>query len=450
MKIKCEISDLHEATLEVEIPEEVTTAEYEKALTDYKKKANIPGFRPGKVPMSHIKKRFGNEIKVEIAQNLTRDYMQKAVEEKELEVGGKIDLELIEFSDEKPLKFRATFPLRPEVTLANYKGMELVVNDAEVTDEDVEKRVDAFRAQHALLKSVETPAVADSQLTVKVLEVDASGLPLIGMKEEEKVVQFGTDMLGIGTDEQLMGVKAGEKRVIKARQMPSAFVEAVEQSKIITTDQAAKESNQPKDVTLSVEVERVEIPEKPEVDEAFVKQVNEHLETVDDFYKWIKGSLLGYTTMAKQQWMEKAIVTKLIEDNPFVMSPMIYTHPIEELADEMKLEGDERTQFIEARSEPTERDYRWVFLYNEIAKAEGIKLTDEEIDQEMTRIADYSGDSIEVVRKKFADEGAMDRLRRRLVERAVIQFLAQDAKVESRKMSLDEFVQVTDEEGIYY
>jgi len=449
LNIKCDISDQREATLTVEVPTEVTEAEYDKALSIYKKKANIPGFRPGRAPLKLIKRRFGADIKTETAQQITRDYLEKAVEAEKLEVGGQIDLELIEHEDGKPLKFKASFPLRPEVTLSNYKGIQILVNDAEVSDADVEKRIEAFRTQHSVMKSVDSPAEADAQLTVKVQEVDSSGLPLVGMSVDEKTVQFGEDQLGVGTDEQLMGVAAGETRVITARQTPSAFVESVEQTKIITPDQASQDSDQPKEITLSVEVERVEVAEKPEIDEAFVKQVNDQLESVEDLNKWIKGSLFGYIAVAKQQWMEKAIVTRLIEDNPFVMSPKIYSTPIEELADDLKLEGDEREKFIEARKEPTERDYRWVFLYNEVAKAEGIEVTDDELEQEIVRIAEQSGDSIRAVRQKFSDEASMDRLRRRLVEREVIQFLAESAKIESRTMNLDEFVQTANAEGIY-
>ncbi len=449
MDIKLEISETREATLDIEVSVEEVNVEFDKSLNMYRKKVNVPGFRRGKTPISLIKKRFGKDIFAETIQQVMQDFLEIAVKEKELDPAGQIDITMIEGEQDKPLKFQASFPIRPEISIDNYKKMQLLISDAEVTDEDVEKRINAFRQKYAVLRSVDTPAPAEARLTVKVQEVDPSGVTLIGKPVEEKTIEFGTDLLGVGSDEQLLGISAGEKRTISVRQISNEFVDTIKQSSIITPDQASKDAAQPQEVFLSVEVDQVEVPELPEIDEEFVKLVNDKVESVEDLKKWIKGSLMAYVEVSKQQLMEKAIVNRLIEDNPFVMSPEIVEGPLKELADEWKLEGDERETFMKMRRANTERDYRWVYLYNEIAKIENIYVSDEEFEQEMVKIAEASGDSLQVVQRKMGNEEAQNRFRRRLTEKLVVQFIAKQAEIEYKKTSLDEFVQATDQDSDY-
>ncbi len=443
MEIKKEISSEGEATLEIEVPVEETAPRFTAALEKFRREANIPGFRPGRVPLDLVRKRYGRGIASETAEQLARDYLSKALSSEKLEPGGRIDVNLIEYGEDKPLRFKVNFPVQPEVELSNYKGLRVMINEAEVTEGDVDRQIEAFRRKHALLRSVDTPAPAEARLTLEVQEVDPSGLPLIGRPVEEMTFEFGTDSLGVGSDEQLYGIRAGEKRLIKIRPAPGDLAQAPYQPQIITPAQEAQGNPaHGSERYILVEVERVEVSELPELDDDFAKTVNLKLTSVELLRQWTRLNLMGYVGVAAQRWLEKGVIDRLIEDNPFPVPRSIVEITLNEVADSMKLEGEARKEFIEKHYHEAERDYRWVILRDAVAEREEIDVTDEDVEAEITRMAEQSGDTVEKIRRKLKANNSLDRLRRQMFERLVVEFLAENAVVEKRMMDLDEFLRV--------
>ena len=446
MKIKTDISSEREATLEVEIPAELFSEKYDKALQEIRREVDVPGFRRGKVPLTHIRSRFGKKIMADVAEEMIRENLQDAISQEHLDPGGRIDLENVEYGKDKPLTFTLRFPLQPEITIADYKGMRILLNDAEVTDEDVEAHIKSIRDSAAVLQSVDTPAPADAHLKVLVQEVGPSGESLIGRKSEEKSIEFGTDQLGIGTDEQLIGITAGEKRIVTTRQTGHLDGNPFP-SLIITPSQATEGHRQESKIHFSVEALQVEVPQPPELNDEFAQEINDQLSTVEDLYKWIKGNLLAYVARGKEKWLEKAISSRMIEDNPFTMPPSIIRNRLEDMAEKMSLKDDVRKHFFAGYYQTMEHQYRWMFLQNAVIEAEGLKVTDEEVEQEIIRIAEITGDPADKVRKMFEDEeGAKERLRDRLQDKRVLQFLAEHAKIEPRMMDLQDFIRITETE----
>lgn len=446
MNIQSDISPNRDVTLSIEIPAEEPTAKLQQAFQLFQKRANIPGFRPGKAPMDMIKKRYGKDIIGETIDELTRDALNKALEQEKLDPAGRIFIDHTEFGEGKPLCFTAKFPLRPEPALTRYKGLRLLVNDADVTDSDVDSQIEALRHRHAHLQSIDTPAPANAVLTVKVHEVHPSGLELIGRKVEEKQIEIGADTLGAGSDEQLIGIKAGETRMIRVRSDVSGVVGAPATGTIITPQEARQQDGQREAFTsYSVEAIRVEIPQIHELDDEFAKHINPNLKNVDDLKKYTRTMLMSYVAMGAQRQLETAIVQRLVEDNPFPVPRMILEGTLGEVAGEMKLKGDDLKQFVEQHQSEAERDYRWVLLRDEVAKAENIEVTEDEVEQEMQRIAEVSGETIAAVKMRYASDDQRDRLRGRIFEGRVLQFLAQNAEIERRKMDLREFLRLGEE-----
>ncbi|MDP8228195.1 MAG: trigger factor [Candidatus Electryoneaceae bacterium] len=446
MKTKSDISPDREATLEVEIPAELFSEKYSEAIQNLQREVEVPGFRRGKVPLIHIRSRFGKKVMAELAEEMIRENLQKAIEQEKLDPGGKIDLENVEYGKDKPLTFTLRFPLQPEVNLVDYKNLRILLNDAEVTDDDVENHIKSIRDSAAVLQSVDTPAPANAHLKIIVQEVGPSGEPLIGRKPEEQSIEFGADRLGIGTDEQLFGISAGEKRIISTRQS-GALASNPTQSLLITPGQATEQKQHDGEIFLSVETIKVEVPQPPELNDEFAQEINDQLSTVDDLYKWIKGNLLAYIARGKEKWLEKVIIARMIEVNPFILSPSIVRNGLEDMAENMSLKGDVRKHFFEGYYKTMEHQYRWMILQNAVIEAEGLEVTDVEIEQEIVRIAEMTGDPVEKVRTVFeSEEGATGRLRDRLRDKRVLQFLAENAEIEPRMMDLHEFIRITETE----
>jgi len=429
------ISPDRDVTVTIELAVEEISPKFTEAFNDFRMRARIPGFRPGKVPMDLIRKRYGREIMAEIIDEVTKEKLKEYLTAEKLNPAGRININLIEYGEGKPLRFEVTFPLAPEVSIGEYKGLRILLSEAEVTDGDVEQQIDGLRHKHAHLHSIETPAPIGAIVSVKVHEVHASGLPLLGRPVEEKQIEFGADALGAGTDEQLLGVKAGETRVIRVREEASGLTGAPQAHTIITPAEANQQQSEGYR-TYSVEATRVEVPHLPELDDDFAQQINPSLKSFDDLKQYTKIMLMSYASQAMHQQLEGSIIGRLIEDNPFAVPRGIIEATLEDIADDMKVPQDQRKQFIEEHFREAEHDYRWVLLRDEIAKREKIEVGDEELNQELQRIAERSGESMDAISRRYADDDKLEKLRGRLYEHRIINFLAENAEIEKRTVPL--------------
>ena len=274
--------------------------------------------------------------------------------------------------------------------------------------------------------------------------MDPSGLPLIGRKEEEMEFEFGEDILGIGSDEQLLGIRAGEKRIIHVRQVPGALAQYTQATRIISPGQDVGENaSQTGEFSYSVEAVQVDVPELPEVDDEFATQIKSSLKTADDLRKYVEFTLKNWVATGRHYWIRKAIETRLIEENPFEIPKSIVEGTLETIADEFNLEGEKRADFLKEHYKEAERDYRWVRLRNAVAQEEKITVPSFEIDEEVQNLIVGSGESLEAAMRKYNTVEIKDRIRKNLLEEKVLDFLVTNAIVEKREMELDEFLRVT-------
>src|SRR5215467_10669141 len=141
--------------LELEIPAEDVSKATEKVAKEFMKVARVPGFRPGKAPITLIKRRFADEIKGEVLQTLVPETVEKAVREQKLSPISQPQVDKLDFADGQPLKFRAYFDVLPEFELGNYKGLDIEMPAMDVTDQDVNKALEESRERAAAFAPVE-------------------------------------------------------------------------------------------------------------------------------------------------------------------------------------------------------------------------------------------------------------------------------------------------------
>ncbi len=440
-----EVSPDGETIFTISLPPELVGPKLREAFENFRTKADIPGFRRGKIPMGLIKQRYGKAISAEIADELAQDYAKMVIEKEKVELGGKITLNLKEFSEEKGMTFSVTVPLKPQPVLTNYKGLKLVLNDAEVTETDIDEYIESLRVEHATLKSIDEPATADAILTLKVREIDPSGLTLIGRSEEQITYEFGEDRLGIGSDEQLIGVRAGNVYNIKVRQPQTGLVNAPADQQIVSPKEYYGHPVKPNEKHYQVEVQKVEVRQLPEVDESFVQLVDNKLKTVDDLRKQIKFKLLYFIGSDVQRKLEHNVIRRIVEDNPFPLSKSIVEDMMLVWAEENKIPKSEQSRWLEENYKDMEEEYRWYLLKQKIAEQENIVISEEEIAQEIQRIAEQTGETIENVRNRIELKDAKEKLSERLLTRRVLDFLIQNANIETRKLSVREYIKMMGE-----
>src|SRR5262244_628268 len=159
--------------LELEIPAEDVNKATERVAKEIARVARVPGFRPGKAPVSLIKRRFADDIKGEVLQSLVPEKVEKAVAEQKLNPVSQPQVDKLDFNEGQPLKFRAVFEVLPEFDLGKYKGLDIEMPAMQVTDEDVNKALEETRERAAAFAPVEGRAIENGDF----VQLKLAGVP---------------------------------------------------------------------------------------------------------------------------------------------------------------------------------------------------------------------------------------------------------------------------------
>src|SRR2546426_11650522 len=196
---------------ELEIPAEEVQKAAEKVARDFARIARIPGFRPGKAPVSLIRRRFAEDIKGEVVQSLVPERVEKAVAEQKLTPVSQPQVDKLDFNEGQPLKFRAVFEVLPEFELGDYKNLELEMPTMDVTDEDVAKTLEEMRERAATFAPLEGRAIQDGDFAqVKLLGTpEGGGDPL---QADSVLCHIGAEETMEPFNANLKGASAGEHK----------------------------------------------------------------------------------------------------------------------------------------------------------------------------------------------------------------------------------------------
>src|SRR5690349_14718484 len=197
--------------LDLEIPAEEVTKAMERVAKDFAKVARVPGFRPGKAPVSLIRRRFAEDIKGEVVQSLVPDRVEKAVTEQKLTPVSQPHVDKLDFAEGQPLKFRAIFEVLPEFELGSYKDLDIEIPPMEITDADVDKALEDMREREATFAPVEgRPAENGDFVQLKLL-----GMPVGGgepLKADSVLCHIGAEETMEPFNQNLRGANVGEHK----------------------------------------------------------------------------------------------------------------------------------------------------------------------------------------------------------------------------------------------
>src|SRR5207248_6098848 len=268
----------------------------------YQKQAALPGFRPGKAPSEMVLRKYGKDIQDEVKRKLISDSYKKAIDEQKIDVLGYPDIEEIQFSRGQPLQFAATMETAPEFELPEYKGMPVKIEERNVTDEDVERALDALRQPRASFQTVQRP-IQTGDIAVVNYSGTCEGKPITeiaptaqGLTERKNFwIDVPSNSFIPGFADQLLGAKAGEKRTVNV-DFPADFV---------TPQLAGKKG--------VYEVETVEVKEKvlPALDEAFAKSYG--AENLEKLREGVRRDLENELTYKQKKSVQDQLVRALLD-----------------------------------------------------------------------------------------------------------------------------------------
>jgi len=410
--------------LDLEIPAEEVFKSTEKVAKDFAKIARVPGFRPGKAPISLIKRRFAEEIKSEVLQNLVPETVEKAVAEQKLTPISQPQVDKLEFNEGQPVKFRATFDVLPEFALSNYKNLQIEMPEMTITDEDINKALAEMQQRAAAFAPVEGRAVQNDDF----VQVKLHGTPEGGgdpLQADSVLCHVGAEETMEPFNENLRGANVGDHKDFDVN-YPADYPDAKLAGKLFH---------------YSVDVLGIKTKKLPELNDEFAKDVSDAT-SLDELKTKIRESLEHERDHRQKDLQREKIIEQLVKLHDFPVPDSLVEHQmdvrLERVVRSLAQQGvDPRAvnvDWVSLRRRQEERakdDVKAELIIDRIATEEKIDVADEEVDHELAHMAGHSGESAEAIRARLTKQGALDRMKAKLRSDKTIDWLAQNASVKT-------------------
>lgn len=428
MTAKWEKDQGNQGVLTVEVDAERFESALDQAFKKVVKQVSVPGFRKGKVPRKIFERRFGVEALYQDALDIILpEAYSEAVKETGIEPVDRPEVDIEQIEKGKPLIFKATVTVKPEVKLGQYKGLEVEEQDVTVTDEDVEAEINRMRENQAELVVVEDGEAQKGDTVVIDFEGTIDGEPFEGGKSENFSLELGSGTFIPGFEEQLIGEKPGAEKEVNVT-FPEDY----------HAEQLAG-----KDAVFKVKIHDVKRKELPELDDEFAKDVDDEVETLDELKAKIRTRLEENKKRQAEQIKQEIVVEKATEnaemDLPEVMIENEIDRMIQEFDQRLQMQGMNLSMYYqfsgqdeqalrEQMKEDAEKRVRSSLTIEAISKAENIEATDEEVEEEFKRMAELYNMEVERVKEMFDYPGGVESVKRDVTMRKTIEFLVAESK----------------------
>ena len=409
---------------------EASAEDFEKAIQKVYLKArgriNIPGFRKGKAPRKLIEKMYGTGVFYEDAANdLIPTAYAEALKDCDLEIVSRPEINVTQIESGKPFIFTAEVAVKPEVTLGEYKGVEVEKSDVEVTDEDINKEVDKERENNSRTIDVDDRAVESGDIIKLDFDGSVDGVPFAGGKAENYTLTSGSGSVIPGFEDQLIGTKIGEDKDVTV-----TFPEDYHEKSL-----AGKEA------VFKCKVNAITVKELPDADDEFASEVSE-FETLAEYKEDIKKKLTEKKEKEARAKKEAQAVEKAVENATMeIPDAMIDTQVqsmMEDFARRMQSQGlsleqyfqftgmDAKKMHDQMKPEALKRIQNSLVL-EAVAKAENIEISDEKVDEEIAKMAEAYKMEVEKL-KGIIGDSERDQMKKDLAVQAAADLIADAAK----------------------
>ncbi|RKD28677.1 trigger factor [Lacrimispora algidixylanolytica] len=410
---------------------EVSAEEFDKALTAaYNKnrgRFNIPGFRKGKAPQAMIEKMYGAGVLYEDAVNEALDATYAgAAEESGLDIVSRPEISVVQVEKGQNLIYTATVAVKPEVTLGDYKGIEVTKASAEVTDEDIDAELKRVQEQNSRLVTVEDRAVQDGDQTVVDFEGFVDGKTFEGGKGEDYALTIGSHSFIDTFEEQLIGKSIGEACEVNVT-FPNEYH---------ATDLAGKPA------MFKVTVKEIKSKELPELNDEFASEVSE-FENLEEYKNDIKAKLAEKKEKDAATENEDNVVQKVVENSTMeIPEPMIESQVntmVNDYARRMQSQGLSLDQYMKFTGMTIEslkdqmkpqalKRIQTRLVLEAVAKVENITVADEAVEKEISGMAEAYNMEVDQV-KEYLGESGIVQMKEDLAVQEAVDFLVAEAKL---------------------
>ncbi|MBR0131718.1 MAG: trigger factor [Lachnospiraceae bacterium] len=425
--MSCTVEKLEKsmAKLTIECPAEDFLAAYQRAYQKNKGKINIAGFRKGKAPLAMIEKMYGPEMFYEDAANdLIQSAYEKAYDEADIEIVSRPTIDVTQIKKGEPFIFTATVAVKPEVTLGEYKGVEVTAQDVIVTDEEVDAEVNKALEQNAKKIDITDRAVEKDDETIIDFEGFVDGVAFDGGKGTDYPLTIGSGAFIPGFEDQIIGKNIGEEFDVNV-----TFPEEYHSKELAG-----------KPAVFKCTVKSIKKKVVEEASDEFASEVSE-FDTLAEYKADIKKNLEESKKKQAEQAKEDEAVQKAAANSTIdIPKPMIDSQK-DQMAQDfayrlqaqgMNMEqyfqftGFDRAKFYETMEPQAISRIRTRLTLEEVAKAENLEVTEEDMNKEYEEMAKQYNMEVEKVKEIFGDRDK--ELKADLLCRKAAKLIAENAK----------------------
>lgn len=425
MSLQVEKLEHNMAKLTVEVAAEDVEKALQAAYLKQRKQINIPGFRKGKVPRQMIEKMYGPEVFYdEAANNMIPDAYAKAYYESELDIVSQPKIEVVQMEKGKPFIFTAEVATKPEVTLGDYKGLKVDKVSTRVTQKEVDEEIEKERERNARTIEVTDRAVQDKDEVTLDFEGFVDGVAFEGGKGEDYPLTIGSGSFIPGFEEQLIGAEI-DKEVEVNVTFPKEY---------------HSEELAGKDATFKCTVHTIKAKELPELDDEFASEVSE-CETMDAYRAEVKKNIKERKERTGKEKKENQAVDQAIENAQMDIPEAMIEFQVRQMADDFarriqqqgltveqyfQFTGMTAEKMMEEMRPQAEKSIKTRLVLEAIVKAENIEVSDERVEEELTKMAEAYQMEVEKL-KEFMGENEKKQIKEDLAVQEAITLLVNES-----------------------
>lgn len=413
MKTKVTEKGKWERELEVEVPAERIEAAVAKAIKDYQRRLEIPGFRKGKVPLTLVERRYGEAIRQSVVSELLPELMGEATQAENLVPAAPPRITKLDYQPSQPLNFTAALDIWPEVQVESYEQLKAARLVHTVSDEELDRQLQELQERHATEEQVERPLEKGDVLIADLQRLDEGSLPIVGERYEERYFIIGNENAPSPQfEEALLGIVAGEER-----QVFFSYREDLPDKEM-----AGKQER------FGVLARQVRQRTLPALDDELAKTVGESFQTLAELRQHLSQQLQRQWEYLARQRLRSDLINDLIRKNPFDLPESLVDNYLDSLHRDHDHDHDHDHEHSDEERTFAVRRLKTFLLIEALRKQTALEVGDEEFETFLQqRAAEHNLDPEALKRSPRLDD-----LRQELLEDKIFDFLAQRAEFEEQ------------------
>lgn len=411
----------------IEIPQKDVVRELDQAYNTLKKRAKIKGFRPGKAPRSVLERLYKKDVQADVCSRLIQESFTDTIRKNEIKILGVPEIDPPELNGKESYKYEAMVEVSPEIEDIDFNGLNLKRNLYEVSEEEIETQIKLLQKNLAYHKPIEEDRpVQENDFVLIDYEGFKDGEPFSEtQKTENYTLKIGGGQILKAFDEQLIGMKTGETREVRA-----TFPEDYFNKKLANLD-----------IAFQVSLKGIREETLPEIDDELAKKLGKY-ETLDELKTAIRDNLDQGYTKRKEQELNEQVFTALIERRNFEVPEILINSELDAIIEDiertfsyhnqsMEDAGLTRESLSEKYRDTARKQVKRYLVLKKLVEQEGLTLSDEDLEKGFQEMAESVGQPIEEIRTYYEqNQDKLEYFKHTLLEKNVIKLIIDSSNIQ--------------------